>query len=53
LHENKIEDAGMRALESAIAGGAFPALRSISVDPNPAGKEARKAVKAALEKRKE
>ena len=52
LHNNKIEDAGMRALESAIAGGAFPALRDIYVGYNPAGKEAQEAVEAALAKRK-
>ena len=53
LFNNEIEDAGMRALESAIAGGAFPALGCIHVYSNPAGKEARKAVKDSLKKRKE
>ena len=51
LSSNEIEDAGMRALESAIAGGAFPALRYIGVGDNPAGEEAQKAVYAALVKR--
>ena len=48
MARNEIEDGGMRALESAIAGGAFPALKDIYVDGNPAGYEARKAVKDDL-----
>jgi len=48
----------MRALESAIAGGAFPALEKIEVrhpakGNNPAGKKSQQAVENALKKRKE
>jgi len=62
LQYNKIEDAGMLALASAIAGGAFPALmpmrkgatRSrIELFENPAGEEAVLAVVNALKKRKQ
>ena len=48
LQKNKIEDAGMRALASAIAAGAFPTIPMIDVKDNPAGKKAQRAIDAAM-----
>ena len=49
LNQNRIEDAGMRKLNSAIVRGAFPALQELAVSNNPASEGMQQEVRANLE----
>ena len=51
LSSNQITDEGCAALESALRGGALPALKEQYLFRNPASKEAQRAAYAALEAR--
>jgi len=51
LDDNKMTDAGLSRIASAIKGGAMPKLESLDVDGNDASKEAHDDVYDALERR--
>ena len=51
LWRNQIGDRGMRAVAAALATGAWPSLKSIYLDHNPASAEARQEVQLAAQAR--